>query len=195
MALKILLGFNSTFLEISFYNQLIIAVQEFFNVTKNSENVVCHFYREETFRCKIMDKHLAILAKKHVETKFCKVIIIIDASSYCPLWSPSSISDWCRKDSVPLWPTEDQNNPHSDHDQGLGDTRLYRRLHRSWQHWWIQHRDACLETRTCKLVLCHQCRFMFGCFTFFCKHCASNSMYDVYHNKHNLILWFHCRRK
>ena len=42
-------------------------------MTKNSENVVCHFYREETFRCKIMDKHLAILAKKHVETKFCKV--------------------------------------------------------------------------------------------------------------------------
>jgi hypothetical protein len=24
--------------------------KEFFNVTKNSENVVCHFYREETFR-------------------------------------------------------------------------------------------------------------------------------------------------
>lgn len=47
--------------------------KEFFNVTKNSENVVCHFYREETFRCKILDKHLAILAKKHVETKFCKI--------------------------------------------------------------------------------------------------------------------------
>lgn len=47
--------------------------KEFFNVTKNSENVVCHFYRDETFRCKILDKHLAILAKKHVETKFCKI--------------------------------------------------------------------------------------------------------------------------
>jgi hypothetical protein len=47
--------------------------KEFFNVTKNSENVVCHFYREETFRCKILDKHLAILAKKHLETKFCKI--------------------------------------------------------------------------------------------------------------------------
>jgi len=47
--------------------------KEFFNVTKNSENVVCLFYREETFRCKIMDKHLAILAKKHMETKFCKI--------------------------------------------------------------------------------------------------------------------------
>jgi len=47
--------------------------KEFFNVTKNSENVVCHFYREETFRCKIFDKHLNILAKKHMETKFCKI--------------------------------------------------------------------------------------------------------------------------
>lgn len=47
--------------------------KEFFNVTKNSENVVCHFYREETFRCKILDKHMAILAKKHVETKFVKI--------------------------------------------------------------------------------------------------------------------------
>ena len=24
--------------------------KEFFNVTKNSNNVVCHFYRDETFR-------------------------------------------------------------------------------------------------------------------------------------------------
>jgi len=47
--------------------------KEFFNVTKNSENVVCHFYRDETFRCKILDKHLSLLAKKHVETKFCKI--------------------------------------------------------------------------------------------------------------------------
>nr|ACO11666.1 Thioredoxin domain-containing protein 9 [Caligus rogercresseyi] len=47
--------------------------KEFFNVTKNSENVVCQFYRSETFRCKIFDKHLNILAKKHVETKFVKI--------------------------------------------------------------------------------------------------------------------------
>ena len=59
--------------QLKLHNHAITTVQEFFNVTKNSENVVCHFYREETFRCKIMDKHLAILAKKHVETKFCKV--------------------------------------------------------------------------------------------------------------------------
>ena len=42
-------------------------------MTKNSENVVIHFYRDETFRCKIVDKHLAILAKSHIETKFVKI--------------------------------------------------------------------------------------------------------------------------
>lgn len=47
--------------------------KEFFEVTKNSENAVIHFYRQSTFRCKIVDKHLAALAPKHVETKFCKI--------------------------------------------------------------------------------------------------------------------------
>lgn len=47
--------------------------KEFFNVTKKSENVVCHFYKDDSFRCKILDKHLAALAPKHVETKFCKI--------------------------------------------------------------------------------------------------------------------------
>ena len=42
-------------------------------MTKKSENVVVHFYRDETFRCKILDKHLNILAAKHVETKICKI--------------------------------------------------------------------------------------------------------------------------
>lgn len=47
--------------------------KDFFNEVKESKNVVCHFYRNSTFRCKILDKHLAILAKKHVETKFIKL--------------------------------------------------------------------------------------------------------------------------
>merc|ERR1719266_2188055 len=47
--------------------------KEFFTVTKNSDQVVCHFYRDETFRCKILDKHLNVLAKRHIETKFCKI--------------------------------------------------------------------------------------------------------------------------
>ncbi|KAK7082579.1 Thioredoxin domain-containing protein 9 [Halocaridina rubra] len=47
--------------------------KDFFEATKKSENVVCHFYRDQFDRCKIVDKHLKILAKTHVETKFCKI--------------------------------------------------------------------------------------------------------------------------
>ncbi|XP_039674283.1 thioredoxin domain-containing protein 9 [Perca fluviatilis] len=47
--------------------------KDFFSEVKDSKNVVCHFYKNSTFRCKILDKHLAILAKKHVETKFIKL--------------------------------------------------------------------------------------------------------------------------
>jgi hypothetical protein len=46
---------------------------DFFPETKDSPRVVCHFYRDSTFRCKIIDKHLALLAPKHVETKFVKI--------------------------------------------------------------------------------------------------------------------------
>ena len=40
---------------------------------KASERMVCHFYRGATWRCQIIDKHLAILAAKHVETRFIKI--------------------------------------------------------------------------------------------------------------------------
>lgn len=48
---------------------------EFFEACKGSEDVVVHFFRESTFRCKIVDKHLAILAQKHLETRFCKISV------------------------------------------------------------------------------------------------------------------------
>lgn len=51
----------------------IASEKDFFSEVKDTKNVVCHFYRNSTFRCKILDKHLAILAKKHVETKFLKL--------------------------------------------------------------------------------------------------------------------------
>ncbi|XP_026887242.2 thioredoxin domain-containing protein 9 [Electrophorus electricus] len=47
--------------------------KDFFAEVKESKNVVCHFYRDTTFRCKILDKHLAVVAKKHLETKFIKL--------------------------------------------------------------------------------------------------------------------------
>ena len=46
---------------------------DFFPETKNSARVVCHFYRDSTWRCKIVDKHLALLAPKHLETKFVRI--------------------------------------------------------------------------------------------------------------------------
>jgi len=47
--------------------------KEFFEATKKSKNVVAHFYIDSSFRCKIVDKHLNILAPKHLETKFLKI--------------------------------------------------------------------------------------------------------------------------
>jgi len=47
--------------------------KEFFYVCKRSKRVVCQFYSDSFFRCKIVDKHLALLAPKHLETKFCKI--------------------------------------------------------------------------------------------------------------------------
>jgi len=47
----------------------------FFEECKQSDKVVCHFYRDSTWRCKIVDKHLAILAPKHLETKFIKLSV------------------------------------------------------------------------------------------------------------------------
>lgn len=47
--------------------------KEFFEISKKSANIIVHFYRDATERCKIVDHHLKILCKKHVEAKFCKV--------------------------------------------------------------------------------------------------------------------------
>uniref|UniRef100_A0A2P2HX91 Thioredoxin domain-containing protein 9-like n=1 Tax=Hirondellea gigas TaxID=1518452 RepID=A0A2P2HX91_9CRUS len=47
--------------------------KEFFECSKKSENMVCHFYREGFERCRVVDKHFSLLARKHIETKFCKI--------------------------------------------------------------------------------------------------------------------------
>lgn len=46
--------------------------KDFFSIVKASDRVVCHFYREN-WPCKVMDKHLSILAKQHIETRFVKI--------------------------------------------------------------------------------------------------------------------------
>ncbi|CAO4369039.1 unnamed protein product [Caenorhabditis nigoni] len=44
--------------------------KEFFEATKKSDRVVCLFYLPGNFRCKIIDKHFEILARRHVGTRF-----------------------------------------------------------------------------------------------------------------------------
>lgn len=47
--------------------------KEFFEVSKKSPNIVCHFFQNTSERCRIVDMHLKLLAVKHVEARFCKV--------------------------------------------------------------------------------------------------------------------------
>ena len=46
---------------------------EFFAASKKSRFFVCHFFRSSTPRCKIVDKHLALLAPRHIETRFSRI--------------------------------------------------------------------------------------------------------------------------
>jgi len=46
---------------------------EFFAASKKSQFFVCHFFRSSTPRCKIVDKHLALLAPRHVEARFSRI--------------------------------------------------------------------------------------------------------------------------
>lgn len=50
-----------------------IVQDEFLNEVTSSMYTVCHFYHNEFEKCKVMDHHLHILAKRHIETKFVKI--------------------------------------------------------------------------------------------------------------------------
>jgi len=50
-----------------------IVQDEFLPRITSSKRAVCHFYHKDFHRCKIMDKHLAILAHAHLETLFLKI--------------------------------------------------------------------------------------------------------------------------
>lgn len=50
----------------------IFSEQEFFKEMKGEDRMVCHFFREN-WPCKVFDKHLSIIAKRHMETKFVKI--------------------------------------------------------------------------------------------------------------------------
>jgi hypothetical protein len=48
--------------------------KDFFASMKGEGRMVCHFFRDN-WPCKIIDKHLAVLCKRHIECKFVKVVI------------------------------------------------------------------------------------------------------------------------
>lgn len=47
--------------------------EEFLPEVTGAFQVCCHFYHQEFERCRIVDKHMAILAKKYFDTKFIKI--------------------------------------------------------------------------------------------------------------------------
>ncbi len=47
--------------------------KDFFPTVQKSKLAVIHFYRQSTYRCQIVDKHLKLLAPKHLETRFVKI--------------------------------------------------------------------------------------------------------------------------
>jgi len=51
----------------------LIDEKEFFTVAKQSKYIVAHFYRKDTWRCEVMDKHLRQLCQKHWGTRFVKL--------------------------------------------------------------------------------------------------------------------------
>lgn len=46
---------------------------EFLDVLLKNKKVVCHFYHQEFEKCKVMDKHLKVIAYDHPETLFVKI--------------------------------------------------------------------------------------------------------------------------
>jgi hypothetical protein len=50
-----------------------IVETEFLDVLLKNENVVVHFYHKDFERCKIMDKHLRLIAADHRETLFVRI--------------------------------------------------------------------------------------------------------------------------
>jgi len=54
------------------YNEVPVE-KDFFKEIKKEERALCHFFRSNNRACDVLDQHLQVLAKKHIETKFFKV--------------------------------------------------------------------------------------------------------------------------
>jgi hypothetical protein len=75
--------------------QFLLNENEFFASMKGEEKMICHFFRD-SWPCKVMDKHMSILCKEHMECKFAKVRLNTlaatgtDSANHCALTGPHS---------------------------------------------------------------------------------------------------------
>lgn len=53
--------------------QEIRSEKEVLSITTSNERVIAHFFHVDFARCQIMDKHLQILAQRHIHTRFIKI--------------------------------------------------------------------------------------------------------------------------
>lgn len=53
----------------------------FVQVVTEEERCVCHFFHQDFERCRILDKHLAILSKKYFDTRFIKLSAPVSSPS------------------------------------------------------------------------------------------------------------------
>uniref|UniRef100_A0A1B0FKK1 Thioredoxin domain-containing protein n=1 Tax=Glossina morsitans morsitans TaxID=37546 RepID=A0A1B0FKK1_GLOMM len=51
--------------------------KEFFEISEKGPDIACHFYRDGTERCRVVDNHLNVLAGKHIKAKFFIPTIVV----------------------------------------------------------------------------------------------------------------------
>ena len=62
---------------------------DFLEVVTSEPAVVCHFFHRDFERCKILDRHLSILARKFFDTRFIKLSAPVRLAS-----GPSRTAAW-----------------------------------------------------------------------------------------------------
>ena len=62
-------------------------------VVTEEERCVCHFFHQDFERCRILDKHLAILVKKYFDTRFIRLSAAVSCSGQAPCFRRLQVSD------------------------------------------------------------------------------------------------------
>lgn len=68
-----------------------VAEGDFLEACTKAGRLVCHFFHREFERCKILDRHLTDLARRHLGTRFIKLSVMVSLS-----FSFFLLIDWVR---------------------------------------------------------------------------------------------------